>query len=455
MLAFEASEDRMTKEIGGKIGVLRRPDFQLCLFAMVCGYGAAVLTGAVLQTFVAVWVLSFGIFVWRLLNRDIFSATPSNGPTRWTERAILLAGVLFHITLLVGLLVGGGRSSLWVVDSVSLHLPGIEKTMAFYRGEGSLAFDSIYGGQVQLTYLWVGAWFLVFGVQPAVSALALLLLRAVTWGLVFRIAKPLIGERLAAAAVLLAILTPTQIFYAMPLFKDPMVQLLTVAALWAVLRCYQDGHPKYAVVGMIAIAGLMLERFYIAPTLVVSLALAVLASPDKRWRRLRLGLATVGVLFGAVVFWKLFKRDINIAHLVDNLEWTRAGFQGGAEVDKKWNMELSYPLAFIKILFTPFFRANKFDFFTDLSALLTWGSFWGQAVTAAALWGIVCFWRRDRRGSKVETFILTVPLVLFLLMFAYLAPFSGRQRDSFFPVITIFAAVGIDSLLNRFRKPAK
>jgi uncharacterized membrane protein len=50
--------------------------------------------------------------------------------------------------------------------------------------------------------------------------------------------------------------------------------------------------------------------------------------------------------------------------------------------------------------------------------------------------------------TKLKTAILVVPFALFLLLFAYLAPYSGRQRDSFYPVIALFAAIGLQKIMK-------
>jgi 4-amino-4-deoxy-L-arabinose transferase-like glycosyltransferase len=420
--------------------------YLLCaMMAFVGGYGASVLANQdPLQIFIAVWVAIFTVILATLLYRELKFAEEE--PFRARELALLI--ISFHIFLLGGIALGSGWSSLWALDSKQLHVPGIQKTMAFFRGETSLVMESVFGAQVQLTYLWTALWFTAFGESPVVSALAMLAVRIATWVIAYDIARTFFGDRIARVALLLMAFTPTQIFYAMLLMKDPVVQMLTLLSFWSALRLYQYGHPRYLLIGLASIACLALERFYIVPTFAVSFALAAVLSPVEKYRALRVGFFCVSLLAVAGLFWMLFKRDFNIKILRENLEWVRAGFQGGAEVDKAWNMEISYPLAFVKILFTPFFRTNKFTFFTDLSALLTWGSFVSQAVIALSLWGIFSEFKRH----AVRTLIATLPIFFFLLVFAYLAPFSGRQRDGYFPIFAVFAAY---ALVRIFRKDEK
>ena len=108
-------------------------------------------------------------------------------------------------------------------------------------------------------------------------------------------------------------------------------------------------------------------------------------------------------------------------------------------VDKAWNQDIAYPLAALKILFTPFFHPNKFEVFKDFSAILTWAAIPSQAVTVLVLFGVAA----EFVLARLKTAILTIPFSLFLLLFAYLAPYSGRQRDSFYPVIALFATIGV------------
>lgn len=420
---------------------MRRFVPSFCLMGLVCGYGAAVLTHGSLQAFVAVWIVAFVALFVGLLRCELNGSQPESLSV--LDPLLLIVG--FYLMLLVGLAIGGGWSSLWTLDSKQLHLPGIEKTLSFFRGEAALEVGSVFGGQVQLTYLWTAIWFSIFGSSEVVSALAMLVLRIAAWVIAYDITRSLFGLRVARIALLLTAFVPTQIFYAMLLMKDPAVQLLTTLCFWSLLRIFQRGQLRYLILGLFAIACLALERFYIVPTFAVSFALAVILCPVKDGRVLRLSVFSVGLVIVLGLFWKLFKRDFNIQILRENLEWVRAGFQGGAEVDKAWNMDISYPLAFVKILFTPFFRLNKFSFFTDLSALLTWGSFVSQAVMAIGLYGIF----KQVRIHAVRTLIVVLPILFFLLVFAYLAPFSGRQRDGYFPMIAMFAAYAIERMSRR------
>ncbi|HOI42663.1 MAG TPA: hypothetical protein PK523_06930, partial [Elusimicrobiales bacterium] len=114
------------------------------------------------------------------------------------------------------------------------------------------------------------------------------------------------------------------------------------------------------------------------------------------------------------------------------------------------NASLPYPLAFLKILLTPFFTLNKFALFSDYSYILIWGSFFTQAVILLSVYGMGISLKSDRASN----WFLALPFLLFLLMFAYIAPYNGRLRDSFFPFLAVYAAGGYFSFLGRRKSPS-
>ncbi len=162
----------------------------------------------------------------------------------------------------------------------------------------------------------------------------------------------------------------------------------------------------------------------------------------------------------AGVFGFLYMRDFGEIEFFPRLARFRADMMAPSDISREWNADLWYPLAVVKVLFTPFFTFHKFEIFRDLSALLTWGSFASQAVIALGCYG---FWLQMRGGgarangarveaplggrsvseTRIGALIMALPLIAFILFFGYLAPYSGRQRDSFFPVIATFAALAV------------
>lgn len=367
-------------------------------------------------------------------------------PFQWLSVNSLVAlGVLFYIGAILGFVITGSSEMLWVADSRDVHLPGVSRAIEFLRGNAPLELKSIYAGeQVQLIYLWVAVFALPFGLTPLVTSIALLVLKILTWAYVGRRVRESFGQPIAVATVCFLIFVPTQIFYGLVFYKEPMVQLLTTVAIFEAHRFYRSGGNLALLSAFAAIAGLALERFYLAPMLFLSAVLAmsrffVRAGRSTLLQKLVLTSAAVAA---AVVFSLLYARDFGQIEFFPRLARFRADMMSPSDISKAWNLDLWYPFAVVKVLFTPFFTFQKFEIFKDLSALLTWGSFASQSVI---LFGCFGFWFHFRKkDSRIEALLLVLPLTAFILLFGYLAPYSGRQRDSFFPVIALFAALAID-----------
>lgn len=360
-------------------------------------------------------------------------------------RWVILAGATYYGLLISFFWVLGRKDVLWVSDSHSLHVPGVEAALEFLKGNGRLAFSSIFENQFQLTHIWAGLLGLVVGVDPITTACANLLLKVVTWMIWWRLVAKHFGDLIAAISLIFLIFIPTQVFYGLVFYKEPMVQLLVVVSLWAAVEVLSTGSLKFFLMGLGAVLLLVVERIYLAPLLGLSLVLGL--APNMKMLGLNFKTVILGslVLGATALFSVVFFRDFSLMKIFENLAWLRHNYMNAPGVDKAWNEDIHYSLAFVKILFTPFFHPNKLGVFTDFSAFITWGAVPSQVVTALALYGVWTEFQQDR----LRTLLLVVPLVLFLLLFAYLAPYSGRQRDSFYPVLSLFAAIAIVQIAGR------
>ncbi len=357
---------------------------------------------------------------------------------------LLALGTLYCSLLIAGFWAIGRADVLWVPDSITLHGPGAERAMAFLKGNGSLDFASVFGEQVQFTYLWAALLGIFAGINPVSTAVSNLMIKLLTWFLWHRSIEKHYGQQIANVTLLLLMFVPTQIFYGLVFYKEPVVQLLVVIALSAALDLRVSPNAKSVVFGAASVLCLAIERIYLAPMLGLVLLLSI--SPHiKSFAFNRRTIAGGVFALGAVwVFGTVFFRDFSLLKIFDNLAWLRHNYMNAPGVDKAWNQDIAYPLAVIKTLFTPFFHPNKLEVFKDFSAILTWGAIPSQAVTMLAVFGVSVEFIR----TKLKTAILVVPFALFLLLFAYLAPYSGRQRDSFYPVIALFAAIGLQKIMK-------
>ena len=121
--------------------------------------------------------------------------------------------------------------------------------------------------------------------------------------------------------------------------------------------------------------------------------------------------------------------------LLEKVQQQRSYHSSFSDIINQFNYMIPYPVAFIKILFSPYFSNNKFSIFTGPSSLLSWGSFINQLIIISAIVGLL----KNFRKSSVH-FYLWLPLLIFLLFAAYISPWSGRLRDSFYPLIACYAA---------------
>tara|TARA_Y100000296_G_C5146102_1_gene243769 strand:+ start:616 stop:882 length:267 start_codon:yes stop_codon:yes gene_type:complete len=74
--------------------------------------------------------------------------------------------------------------------------------------------------------------------------------------------------------------------------------------------------------------------------------------------------------------------------------------------------------------------------FYNYSYLLIWGSFLNQLVITIFAFQVL----RNIKIAFTKYWYIFLPLVFYFFLFAYIAPFSGRLRDVFYPMISIWSA---------------
>lgn len=360
---------------------------------------------------------------------------------------LLGMGTLYYALLIAGFWSIGRANLLWVPDSITLHGPGAERAIAFLKGTGRLDFASVFGEQVQFTYLWAALLGAFTGISPVSTAVSNLAIKLITWLIWHRSINKHYGWQIANVTLLLLMFVPTQIFYGLVYYKEPVVQMFVVIALSAALDLRNKPTAQAFIFGAVSVLCLAIERIYLAPMLGLVLLFSIIPHIKSFAFTGRSVASGVVAIVAAGVFATVFFRDFSLLKIFDNLAWLRHNYMNSPGVDKAWNQDIAYPLAVVKILFTPFFHPNKLEVFKDFSAILTWGAIPSQVVTLLAVFGVSIEFVR----ARLKTAILVVPFALFLLLFAYLAPYSGRQRDSFYPVIALFAAIGASRVWYHFK----
>ncbi len=374
-------------------------------------------------------------------------------------RAGMLAAVA--VAAPIGILLGsvgfGTTERLfWVSDSVHTHHPSAQYMVSLLNGTAPINAESMTRAlrPGALTHLWVGVWYLVFGPSVIVSVLALLVIKAVTVELLVHAYQKMCdwlglkGAGSGIAVVLLYLGVPTVLFHTAVLYKEALVHLCFTAALLGALSLML--RPSFKMAGLLAfgVAGLLIERFYVAASLLP--LLGYLAVSSLKHKKAVVAVFAVSAIAALIYFLGVenFSPEEVLRKIVRQREY-HSSFSG---VSQRYNYEVPYFVAFGKILMTPIWALNKLAMFHGLGALVTWGSFVHQVVMLAYL---LCLLHLVRLPSNWKYLIVHVPFLIFVLFGAYISPWAGRVRDSYFPLIAIFATIYIACYLREDLARAK
>jgi hypothetical protein len=337
---------------------------------------------------------------------------------------------------------GASETYLWVPDSVNHHVPLAKQFMMALKADSfSPMLDWLKQSDGPLTHGLSGLCFLLFGVGAHATGVALLFFKMTATGLVYCLGRDLFGEKkYGLVAATIYGLMPTILFYSISYYKEAAVQMLVAGVLWGMTAIFSF-RRSVVIIGLICAVFLMRERFYllpvvVVPALLISLAQLVRGRIVQSSGRIGLVVAVTGLLG---LFYAVYDKQYLIMDLPKILRLTRENLISLPDVDPRFNGDLFFPLAVIKSFFTPFFGLRKFEMFFDFSFLLIWGSFVHQAVSFLSA---VAGWRSLRDGWS-KHLMFWGPILILLFALAYLAPYSGRQRDSLYPVIAVYAAAAI------------
>jgi hypothetical protein len=263
---------------------------------------------------------------------------------------------------------------------------------------------------------------------------------------VYRLADRISGKKMAFVSLLIFATAPTVLFYSLVYYKEAVIQLLVATYLFCFYLFVQ--RPSFlSMLGCIVpIAILLSERFYLAPMLAASLFIFMIFSKAVPW------LAKIAVLIGSgvigvVIYNRYQGYYLDFAKLFQSMAVFKQVYNDYPDVDPAYNLKLPYLLGVIKIYFTPFFTLKKFDLFFGYSTLLTWGSFVHQLIAVLFMWSAV---KRFFVNEK-KVYLMILPYILFLFFFGYIAPYNGRLRDSFYPLLAIFAAPALIVLVQKIK----
>lgn len=345
---------------------------------------------------------------------------------------IALTTAASPLGLLLGASFGSGAESFfWVADSVNTHVPEAIRVSNWLGDGGKFVYESSLGSQGILTHSWIGTFFFLFGASPATSVVGLVILKVFTTLIISRIPQWLFQREEMDGTFAVYLASPVVLFHTTAFYKEAMIHLLVAASLYTGLRVLRKADPLAACLLLLAIGGLFLERFYLGLLILVPTFFLVM---NLFWRK-----AIVPALLLSIFFVSLYKGhpyfEFTVETAVATLKQFRDAHSKFADINYTLNYEIPYPLAVLKTLITPIWSPNKIDMFRGLSAVITWGSFIGQIIMLAYFMGLF----RALRQKVILHALLQVPFFILVLAAAYISPWAARVRDSYFPLVAIYA----------------
>lgn len=369
---------------------------------------------------------------------------------------VIGASAATHLGILIGFgLMDGANDKLWVFDTYNLHLPSASNIASFLNGTESVrtlqsSFDRIYATQI-----FVGVFFYLFGVNPIASGLALLVAKLGTIFVLIKLGSELKNEKTGILAAASYAFLPTITFYTTVFYKEAFIHLFVVSILYLGVVSAKYGLNAVRF-GLLTVLLLLIanERFYLFPLFLISTGWVIIARTELSKTKL-IGLATIALLsIAGFVFH--FSDEIRFSKLFSEIARFKSEYNAYSDVDKKWNADLLYPLGIAKLYLSPYFHPRKFEMFSDFSLLIIWGSFASQIILVGAAWQVITELRKNVSGFVRNQGFLFFPFFGFMAVFGYVAPFAGRLRDAFVPLLAIyFAAIFIraaNSFSIKFKK---
>ena len=336
------------------------------------------------------------------------------------------------------------ETSIWMIDSIRTHIPRSLHFMDFYTGEKKHLFTGliIYPGSV--THAFFGFIFMVFGKNVYSTLFGIFLIKSATILVTYKTLFKLFDNNKAIIGTLVYTFLPTIMFYTVAFYKEATVQLLFSLIIY--LTIIIKDKKSYWIIPLLTIilALLSRERFYIAAICIPYLFLEFLTM--KNISKLTKGCIVTAILISVIYLIKLQEPTISDDPTVffERLKELRESYKSLPHVNQI-NYSLPYPLAFIKLLYSPYMTLNKFAHYHSYSLLLIWGSFFNQFVIVIASIG---FFKaiRERKWNLIR---ISTPLLILLTFAAYISPYSARLRDSTYLVILIFAIYLMRNVLGK------
>ena len=339
-----------------------------------------------------------------------------------------------HAGILLGFLMAGGSDSMiWAADAMDHHLPNAIAFSDWIAGEGHLdilnenPFKKIY-----ISNIWVGLFFYLLDVSPLVTVVSMLVIKLLTIFIIYRASIELTRDTgISSVAAIIYALSPTITFYTIQFYKDFFIQFLVSLIVLSIFK-YKNKIKNLLIIPILI---LIFERFYLSIIIIITFLIYFLNTTKGVLKKLLMLASCIFLSF--IVFIYYFKnQDIfDLFNIIQNFSDTH---NDSVDVTPTTNILIDL----FRIFFTPFFNFYKLDMYNKFDSLLTWGSFVHQAVMLFYLKGLWYY----RKNSLT---IINLSFLFLMFILAMIVPYNGRARDSFYPLIVIYSAIGISSLFNR------
>ena len=403
--------------------------FPVAIFILALIFSLGIVSGFVNHIFISfVYVISISIIasllIWMNLKKSILI----------TPKYVAFLAFCNHIAILIGFLIASGPDYLlWPVDAMSHHLENsINFSSWLIDGTRVDFYDENPFKKIYISNMWVGIFFALLGENPISSGIAMMVIKLFTIILIFKSTFIITSNRwISSSASIIYALIPTVTFYTIQFYKDFFIQFIVALIIYIIFRF----KTRFISIVLISLPLIILisDRFYLSIIILIAYSSFYLIHEKNKIKCFFL--FVFGILLSILIFHYYFKNR-GIFDLFDVINDFADSHNNSLDSTPSTNIFFDL----FRITFTPFFLRYKLDNYFGFDSLLIFGGFIHQIVMLLYFKGL---WM----SRKNDLIVINISVLLLLILLGLIMPFDGRARDSLYPLISIFAAIGISSFI--------
>ncbi|MDA9958170.1 hypothetical protein N9E24_00065 [Alphaproteobacteria bacterium] len=315
-----------------------------------------------------------------------------------------------------------------VADSIRYHLPNaLEFAAILERGfdnSGALTFAGFE--RIYIANYYIGAFIYIFGFNAYFFPLFLIPTALLTVFFIKKSAAMVLSAEHKEFPALVYVLAPSMLMYGNQFYKEFLVHLLVS------ILCYLFLSKRFLLYFLVCFF-LVYERFYLG-AIFFAWALAYITISFNYIKKPSI-LAGGAIALICVVYYLSLSIPLNVESLLAFVSSSRAHH---SEV----NVTASglFPIDLLRIILTPFPTWHKFTDYDSLDFVLISYFFFNFVIVATFFSAFL--------GKNRFSIIYCLGFVFLLFLLAYVQPFNGRVRDSFLPIMCVFATPNLMYLLR-------